>query len=154
MSRQNADLCVGGPSRKGKSGLVRKWRREFAGVLAALYALFLLIPPAAVAAIPGHGAAHCLSEVLQPALGAHDHYHVGQATDHEHAGPVGGPAHDHSTNEECCGLFGLSMLLPPIADAGPFEHQSSAPLLPGAVFVLSGRSPPPVDRPPRHLLHV
>ncbi len=131
-----------------------KRRKASAGLLAALYALFLLIPQAAIAAIPAGVTAHCLSEVIEAATDVYAHHHAGPTSDHEPTVPTGGTTHDHSADQECCGLFGLNVLLPPIAEASPFEHRLSAPLMPEAVFVLSGHSPPPIDRPPRHLLHV
>jgi hypothetical protein len=144
------------------SGLTKRFRLKAALVLAALYALCILAPHAAMAF--GSGAAHCLTEDMSA---AHVHPAKAEPVSHTHADGVvhthgdqashkladGSTPHkssdadgkNHSGN--CCGLFCVSAIALD-ADttlAAPLAH---SPHLPGLCEFLTGRGPDRLIRPP------
>jgi hypothetical protein len=135
------------------AGVSKRFRLKAAAVLAALYALCVLAPPAALALT--HVAAHCLTEphgaahVHPQSVKAAKHVHA-DGTEHEHHGagaPDQHPEHDGISHGNCCGLFCVSAL----ADAGAAALAAPAtagPVEPGALSQLAGHEPDRINRPP------
>jgi hypothetical protein len=134
------------------TGLSRRLRLNAAAVLAALYAVCVLAPHAALAFT--HVAAHCLTEPHGAAhvhpVKAAKHVHADD-TAHEHHGA--GAPHQHSDADgkapagNCCGLFCVSALahegVP--APAAPLAARLAEP---GAFSDLVGHEPDRINRPP------
>jgi hypothetical protein len=144
-------LRIGGGSRDLGIVALENWRKVVGAGLALLYALFVLAPVGAVAAAPPGITVLCLSDLSGV---PHDH-----AQPHEHHHDHGlahdGPApHHHGQDQGCCGLFGTSVLPPSRIDGVMIETRVSDRLVASTQRGLHGRTPPPVDRPPRSLLTV
>lgn len=121
--------------------------------MALVYAFFVLAPVVAMAAAPSDASVLCLSDLSGV---PHDHalsHEYDQ--DHDHGLPQddSGP-HRHSQDQGCCGLFGTSILPPARIDGAMIKARLSARLVASIQRGLRGRTPPPVDRPPRLLLSV
>lgn len=136
--------------------LTSKWRQRAAAVLVAVYALCLLAP--AVAFAFSDAAAHCLTVAEAPqTMGEHQgHQHDGM--DHtaialeavDHGTPASG-GNDHALPGQCCGLFCVSALMPPVFGVdGTQSIEVSAVAMPAASSLM-GRSSSRLDRPPRNL---
>jgi ABC-type Zn2+ transport system substrate-binding protein/surface adhesin len=129
---------------------VRSWRKIVGVAMAALYALFVAMPAAVVAAAPSGTAPPCLSEML----GApHDHHLASRHHDHDHGAAHSGTTphhHDHSQSC-CCGLFGTSVLLPSRIEGVLIATRAFVRLVASVQPGLHGHSPPRLDRPPRQL---
>jgi|RhiMethySRZTD1v2_1073278.scaffolds.fasta_scaffold26391_1 hypothetical protein len=133
------------------SWLAKRFRFRAALALAALYALCVLAPHAALAFADATAAAHCLNEgrghVHQPdAVVAH--VHADGAT-HEHGSAPGDAANfdGKSLSTNCCGLFcltGLANAMPPLLAAPRLARQVE----PSANQGLRSRGPDRINRPP------
>jgi hypothetical protein len=151
--------------------VTRTVRRRAATIIAALYALCVLMPAAALALGSADGPVHCFTEqqlglhVHQPVAAhghsaAHGRVHQMQAGEHVHAGhaphrhdqshPPGiSDRSDHPAT--CCGLFGVTaMAVDPQLDLGAPSRQSA--ILPVSFEELTGRGPDRINRPPIVLL--
>jgi hypothetical protein len=136
------------------SGLTRTFRIRTAIALAAVYALCVLAPAAALAFMHGPAAVHCLNDQHGIATShAHDgdmHVHADGTTHRHHAN---GATHGHSDSggtshpADCCGLFCMAALTTePAVTLGNPEHFSVVgPALDDDV---AGRGPDRINRPP------
>ena len=148
--------------------VTRTVRRRAATIVAALYALCVLMPAAALALGSADGPVHCFTDQQ---LGLHVHQSVaahGHSAAHGHANlqmPAGEHVHSahapHRHDEShppgtgdrsdhpatCCGLFGVTaMTVDPQLDLGaPSRHSS---ILPTSFEELTGRGPDRINRPP------
>jgi hypothetical protein len=125
--------------------LTSKWRWRAASILVVLYALCVAAPTAALALSDKSVPVHCLTD---------DHHMIG--TDNVHND---GSSHQHSSTGDddhgqpgkCCGLYGLSAIVPDIdfivGQRPPVSHLASL-----IANNLSGRGSDRIDRPPRSLL--
>jgi hypothetical protein len=132
------------------SGLSKRFRLNAAAVLAALYAVCVLAPHAALAIT--QVAAHCLTESHGAA-----HVHGSSTTKHVHADGTahdhgGGAPHNHADGDKapvgsCCGVFCVTALPhePVPALATPLVARQ---IEPGAFFELAGREADRINRPP------
>jgi len=119
------------------------WRKGAAALLVALYALCVVTPPAALAASGGTMDVHCLSNGQHDAAAPH-----GDGDSHPHSIPGD---HDHGALAKCCGLFGVSALVPAF-DAIVVHLARASDVAPPPAENLLGRNSERIDRPPRSLL--
>lgn len=127
------------------------WRRSLGALVVALYALFVVLPTAAVATSHSPVSAHCLGE-HHHGVGEHQHADAAPAM-HDHGGgsheePAG---HEHGQTEKCCGLFGVTALAPDFQVVDVRLTQSSDLVVTRAESLLGSRGDR-IDRPPRDLL--
>jgi len=135
------------------SWLTRRFRIRTAIALAAVYALCVLAPTAALAVMHGPAVVHCLTEQHGLATShAHDdgmHVH-GDGTTHHH-GNGAAPAHSDRDGKahpaDCCGLFCMAALAaePAVTLANPQHFSLVGPALDDDV---AGRGPDRINRPP------
>lgn len=129
--------------------LTKTLRARAAVVLAALYALCCIAPPAALAFTGGVVAAHCLTDE-----------HHGMNVQHEH-GSMHIPDHgglpnkssdlDKGKSENCCGLFCVTAgAIPSVPALTEPNHATPMDVLLDSA--LGGRATDRIDRPPRSLL--
>lgn len=123
---------------------IRSWRRRAGTILVALYGLILVAPVAALAFSGEPQLVHCLVEAQSVTA----HHAPAEHDDQHHSGVA---HNDHSQNEKCCGLFGVSAMAPSF---DVFAIQ--LPMASSITFSLSeslfGRGFDRIDRPPRILL--
>jgi hypothetical protein len=136
--------------------LTRRLRFRAALALAALYALCVLVPHAALAL--GGALGHCLTDVSpahvhQPAATTHVHadgtvHTHAKHAEHEPAGDTAKHEHgDHKPTANCCGVFCLSAMAQDVPmKLGP-DHVG-ATLVADIPETLSGRAPGRINRPP------
>jgi hypothetical protein len=142
----------------------RLWRR-LAALVALAYLGSVIAPGIALAVSDGAMTAYCFDEIFQPVAAApaqpHVHVHVhADGTVHQHvdkktdASQSRGDEHqqrpgsEHSSHDtNCCGLFGVTAVLPALtgAIAGPDVHRISSSM---AADDLVGCGPSRIDRPP------
>jgi len=143
------------------SRLTRTFRFRAALALAALYALCILAPHAALAL--GNGAGHCLTEIPLAAHvhaaaaaphthagGAHHHHHhhdVGAAHDHAGGVPQDHSGQDRKSSENCCGLFCASAIVLE-TDIVLTAPPAVSPVLASRQEARAGRGPDRLIRPP------
>lgn len=120
------------------------WRRKASVLVVALYALCLVVPVAALAAIHAPVPVHCLGEHHHGAIDEAVHLHSAAAQDE--------PAdHGHGDAVKCCGLFGVTALAPGFLVVAIEQTDGSdmaVPLVPS----LTGSRGDRIDRPPRGLV--
>src|SRR3954449_1693811 len=128
----------------------KRFRIKAALALALLYGFCILAPDAAIALT--NNAAHCLEDVVAE----HSHEHLAALHTHIHAD---GTIHQHSDHHEhsgsgkksdsesCCGLFSIAAIAqePGLAVA---ERPSSLTHVTGLDYILAGRGPGRINRPP------
>jgi len=143
------------------SRLTNGARRTVAGFIVLLYAVCLLMPPAAFA-FGGGGLAHCLTVDGPAHVHGHDaakmhvaaHLHAdGSMRHHDGAGMPQKPAKSHHDDGTagCCGLFCITaMAVEAKTDLGLSVHRSS--ILPISFEELAGRGPDRIKRPPKYPL--
>jgi hypothetical protein len=134
------------------SGWSKRFRLKAAAVLAALYAVCVLAPHAALAVT--QVAAHCLTDASDAAhmhapSTVAKHVHAdGSEHDHGGAAPERHSDADGKTPvEACCGVFCVTALPhePDLALATPLAARQ---IEPGAFYQLAGRGPDRINRPP------
>src|SRR5215472_7070673 len=140
------------------SRLTNGARRTAAGFIVLLYAVCLLMPPAAFA-FGGGGLAHCLTVDGPAHVHGHDaakmhvaaHLHAdGSMRHHDGAGMPQKPAKSHHDDGTagCCGLFCITaMAVEAKTDLGLSGRRSS--ILPISFEELAGRGPDRIKRPPK-----
>jgi hypothetical protein len=135
------------------SSLTRRCRRAAAAIFAALYAICLVVPAAALAFVDAPTALHCFTDQHGIAA-AHDH----DATVHVHADGTTHRHADEGTNKpsdnggrshpaDCCGLFCMTALATEasVQLGTPVHFRFAAPALDEDV---AGRGPDRINRPP------
>lgn len=143
--------------------LRKRLRLKAALALAALYAVCILMPNAALA-FSAHAAAHCLTETgpahvhAAPAVTSKTHEHS-DGSGHSHATKVShthddtaaadDEKGDHGKKHEggCCGLFCISALAhePPAVLTTALTGGRTVPV---HTYALAGRGPSRINRPP------
>jgi hypothetical protein len=134
------------------------WRR-LAGLVALAYLGSVIAPGIALAVSDGAVTAYCFDEIFQPVAAGpaepHVHVHIhADGTIHQHVDKAasdstqnrsGSEHSSHDTN--CCGLFGVTAVLPALtgAIAVPNVHRISSSM---AADYLVGCGPSRIDRPP------
>lgn len=140
--------------------LTSKWRRRTAAFMAALFALCLLSPVAAFAF--NDTSAHCLTvaEVSQVKSGGHGPLQVEAghtdraAMSHEsmdHGMPAALGGDDSAVPGQCCGLFCIGALAPPVFSVAAVQLIETSEVALPAAESRWGRSAGRIDRPPRVL---
>ena len=132
--------------------LTSAWRRRAAALVAALYAMCLLVPGAAFALSDQPVPAHCLTVAdehgaqgdQQAMVDHHAHQHSG--IDHGQSAP----GHDHGLPDKCCGLFSVTAIAPAFDLVAAPALQADDVAMPLAASLI-GRDAGRIDRPPRHL---
>ena len=127
--------------------LTSQWRGRAASLLVALYALCLVTPTAALAFSASPAAAHCLTDDSNHGVGS-KHVHADE-TSHRHSN-TGDDEKGQTGN--CCGLFCLSVIAPPVVDLVARQLPPATHLPSLFMESLSGRGSDRIDRPPRSLL--
>jgi hypothetical protein len=122
--------------------LTRRRRYRVASLLAVLYVLCLASPTTIMAFGLGSNPAHCLTDDHQD-IGV-VHVHQDGSTQHH----SGGKDDDGDRTDDCCGLFGVSAIVPDVAillvAQQPTSHRRSF-----AADSPTGRNSDRIDRPPR-----
>ena len=133
-------------------------------MLAAVYAICVLAPAAALALSDNPSVAHCLTEGhvgihvhadsshVHADAAAHEHHHdAAAAHEHRHDAASQPQSHDRNALPDCCGLFSVVALAgDPDLALGPSGHASM--LVPAPRQAMSGRGPERLYRPPISLL--